>query len=225
MALAQNITFIPGTLTDATLWEPAIKILGTRFCCKVADITSYESVDEMAKAIALDAPSIVIGLSLGSWVALRMAELFPDQCMALVLVSSAPGSLKQASRAIFQTYLDDVKAGKLHAVIEKDLDLDLARQELRPVLTKMMQKHSPEVAMRELEAILHFTGFEQVSHIKCPTLFLRGASDTTVNQARQQQMCQEMPHAKLEIIPNACHYIPLENPTAMCDRILAFLDG
>jgi len=50
--------------------------------------------------------------------------------------------------------------------------------------------------------------------IKCPTLVLRGGRSPALSQAAAEQMVQENPNAKLVVIPEAGHFIALEQPAA-----------
>jgi esterase len=50
--------------------------------------------------------------------------------------------------------------------------------------------------------------------IKCPTLVLRGAQSPALSQVVAEQMVRENPNARLVVIPEAGHFIELEQPAA-----------
>jgi esterase len=50
--------------------------------------------------------------------------------------------------------------------------------------------------------------------IKCPTLVLRGAQSPALSQAAAEEMVHENPNARLVVIPEAGHFIELEQPAA-----------
>jgi pimeloyl-ACP methyl ester carboxylesterase len=59
--------------------------------------------------------------------------------------------------------------------------------------------------------------------IKVPTLVLVGADDTVTPPDEARAMAEAIPGAQLEIIPDAGHLAPLENPAASNAAILRFL--
>ncbi len=50
--------------------------------------------------------------------------------------------------------------------------------------------------------------------VRCPTLVLRGARSPALSQATAEEMVRENPNASLVVIPDAGHFIALEQPAA-----------
>ena len=61
--------------------------------------------------------------------------------------------------------------------------------------------------------------------IAMPTLVLVGEDDVITPPADAKAMAGALPNARLEVIPNAGHLAPVENPEATNRAILAFLNG
>lgn len=78
---------------------------------------------------------------------------------------------------------------------------------------KMTHHQGATVAVNQLKSMLEFNKeFTNMNEISCPALLIRGQEDRSLNISRQEQMLQEIPNAKLAVISNAAHYVPLENP-------------
>jgi pimeloyl-ACP methyl ester carboxylesterase len=61
-----------------------------------------------------------------------------------------------------------------------------------------------------------------LDRITVPTLMLRGASDRLVSQAYAEAYAKLIPHARLEVIPEAGHAPEIERPQEFVDRVAAF---
>jgi pimeloyl-ACP methyl ester carboxylesterase len=64
-----------------------------------------------------------------------------------------------------------------------------------------------------------------LSRLTLPTLVLVGAHDAITPPEEARKMAAALPHATLEIIPDAGHLAPVENPVATNRAMLAFLHG
>lgn len=227
----KKILFVPGLLGDESLWQPIIQLLGREYACQVIDISGDFSIEQLAQNLWRDINDdvIIIGFSFGAWIALQACLMNPQQCSALVLISSAPGNLKAPTRERFSAYINQISSGEFEAFLQEDFEQDVASEnksdkELKSALLDMMRKQGPEVAIRQLNSMLKFTGdFSNLTKVRCPTLLLRGACDISINSKRQDEICQEIEQAELKIIEDTAHYIPLENPKAMAKAIQEWL--
>jgi pimeloyl-ACP methyl ester carboxylesterase len=214
-----NLLFIPGLLCDETLWQPVLQAFKNTYDSQIVDIASCEVIEELSQALCqhVNKDIVLVGFSLGAWIALSMCTILPKYCKALILISSAPGSLTTTTRQHFLTYIQQIAAGNFEEFIEADFkqDVSAANQNnpnFKKSLMDMMRRQGPEVAIRQLNAMLKFKGNFDLSHVHCPTLLIRGVDDKSVNSKRQEQMLQEIQQAELAIVPNSAHYVPLENP-------------
>lgn len=62
-----------------------------------------------------------------------------------------------------------------------------------------------------------------MSKIACPTLIISGAEDQLRSKEEAIELLDQLPHAKLEIIKNTGHMIPIEQPKALVLVILTWL--
>jgi pimeloyl-ACP methyl ester carboxylesterase len=63
-----------------------------------------------------------------------------------------------------------------------------------------------------------------LAKIKVPTLVMVGEEDVISPPAEAREMASLLPTARLEVIPQAGHLTPYENPQAANAAILRFLD-
>lgn len=62
-----------------------------------------------------------------------------------------------------------------------------------------------------------------VSKITCPTLIISGAEDQLRSKEEAIELLDQLPHAKLEIITNTGHMIPIEQPKILVSVISTWL--
>ena len=63
----------------------------------------------------------------------------------------------------------------------------------------------------------------RLSRIGVPTLVLCGAQDRTCPPAMSITIAEAIPHARLKIVPDAGHYLPLERPDLVAHELTAWL--
>jgi pimeloyl-ACP methyl ester carboxylesterase len=66
---------------------------------------------------------------------------------------------------------------------------------------------------------------ETLGQIACPTLILVGEEDVLTPPADSEMMAQNIRGAYLQVIPEAAHLSPLENPDTFNFALLSFLEG
>ena len=93
---AATVLFLPGLLEDADAFRAQIDAIGPRATCVVADLTRSDSMaglarDALAQAEAHAGPLSLVGHSMGSANALRLAIDHPQRVAALALLGAFAG--------------------------------------------------------------------------------------------------------------------------------------
>jgi pimeloyl-ACP methyl ester carboxylesterase len=63
-----------------------------------------------------------------------------------------------------------------------------------------------------------------LSKLRCPALIVFGAEDQTVTSAEAEQLCAQLPNAKLSIVEDAGHWPMLEQPERLAECVLTFVE-
>jgi 3-oxoadipate enol-lactonase len=84
-------------------------------------------------------------------------------------------------------------------------------------------KTDPRVRYFDLAACREVNLLGQLGQIRKPTLVLAGQDDTSTTVAHGEQIRDGIPGAKLVVIPQAGHWLPIEKPQEACDAITTFL--
>jgi pimeloyl-ACP methyl ester carboxylesterase len=170
--------------------------------------------------------TIVVGVSLGGWIAAEMAIKSSARIAHLVLANAVgikPGDRETRDIAEIFSLTEDA----FNAIAYFD-----------PSVGKHDYKSMPETEVRALarnrEATARY-GWSPYLHdpklmhrlhrIRVPTLLLWGAADRILSPAYGQAYCAAIPGARLAPIERAGHFPHLEQPEEFARQVLAFAQG
>ena len=173
----------------------------------------------LLQQLHIEEPIILGGLSMGGYTALAFARLFPESLRALILCDT---------RAEADT--EEGKAGrdKMIALAQSQGATPIVEQMLPKLLGETSQKERVNVmeSVRTLALQQTPTGIvnalralrdrpdslDLLPQINVPVLVVVGEEDTITPVSMSQTLVDEIPNARLEIIPKAGHLSNIEQP-------------
>ena len=203
-----------------------------------APITFQSLADDAADLIRdLGGSAAVIGHSMGGFVAQELALSHPEVVDRLVLLSTTPGQPGAA---------DDMSADQgppmpadLVALMSELPTTDDDYAERLPDLLPYYMFGDPQLlaerfagttmrvrAMQEgFQSLAAWSSVDRLAGLAMPVLLLVGDHDLFTAHQQSERIARLVPHAELEIIPNAGHFPWLEAPGVFFERLRSFLDG
>jgi pimeloyl-ACP methyl ester carboxylesterase len=224
-----SLLLVPGFMADETLWADLEAPLAPFAPLYYADLRHDGSIEAMARR-ALDAapPSfLLVGFSMGGYVAREIARLAPERVRALVLIATSTrpdtpalrqrkGAIGNASPMIAFSGLSRIAvASSLHP---KDRNNEALIERVRA----MGMRLGGEVFRRQ--SMLERPGdLDRLDEIRCPTLVVAAAQDQlrSIEEARELQA--GIPGATLEVVEDTGHMIPIEAPQRLAGIIVPWL--
>ena len=174
--------------------------------------------------------TILCGLSMGGYVALRAVERAPERVQALVLCdtrSEADGNEAKLKRAATVKIIQDQGVPVFCEGFLKSALAPEAWAGNTAVLDHvrgMILQNSPAGITGAVLALAGRTDTtESLSRIRVPTLILVGEQDVITPPAAAQALQQKITGARLAVIPKAGHFSNLENPDAFNGPFQEFL--
>lgn len=219
---------------DGRMWELQQEDLSRGRRVLIPDLIGFgrsplpkgpHSIEDHALDVAqfLDAhaapKALVCGLSMGGYVALAFASLFPYRVAGLVLADtravSDPGAAREARTAAMQRVLIEGMVFLADDLLFKLLSEETLRSDpelSRKVWTLMVNQRREGVwaalqAMRDRPSRL-----EELPNLTCPTLVLVGGEDTVTPPEEAAKLADCIPGARFQKIPGAGHLSNLEKP-------------
>lgn len=91
-------------------------------------------------------------------------------------------------------------------------------------LNRMVLAKDPDLHERQITALIGRPNAAlYLSQIQCPVLLMVGRQDAWAPVSQHQDMLNLLPDARLEIIENAGHFAPLEQPDTVTRLLSEFL--
>ena len=227
---APVLVFVPGLISDWTVWQPAAKLLAP-YPVAFADVTRATSITGMAEAILQQHPGklLVAGHSMGGRVALEMARLAPDRIAGLALFNTGYHPRKDGEEAKRQHFIDLANQLGMAALLDEWLPpmVEPSRRSDARLMTRlrdMAGRMTPEIHERQLRALLgRPDAWPQLAEVKCPVLVAVGRQDGWSPLAQHQDMAGALPNSQLVIIEDAGHFAPIEQPDATASALRNWL--
>lgn len=215
------LLLVPGMLNDERVWAGVAQALADVAQVRVARVTTQATIPAMAQdAWALladlppEAPVVLVGFSMGGYVAIEMLAR-PQRRLraaALVATSARPESPQgQAQREKSIAALQGDFARTVQGIAQWGSHEPTPA--LLQALTAMMLDVGAETAVRQTRAIMARGDHrEALARLDLPVHVLCGAADRITPPALSQELAALIPHARFHEIEKAGHMLPLEQP-------------
>ncbi len=197
-----------------------------------ADHKRGETIAEIAGQILASAPRsfALVGFSLGGYIAREIMRQAPDRVERLALVDTSARADAQAQVENRRERIAMAREGRFAEALERQFPLSThprrhGDEKLRETYFRMADECGPEVFVRHLQAaIARPDSRGDLTRIGCPTLVVVGDSDVITPPALAKEMSEGIPGARLRIISESGHLTPLEQPEAVTQTLMQFLD-
>lgn len=220
---------IPGLLCDRLVWEAVLN----RLPAEVADLTTGDDLTAMAGDLLTQYPGPLrlAGHSMGARVAMEMARLAPARIERLALLDTGIHPLRAGERERRDEIVRFAHAHGMAALAERWLPPmvapeNLANTALMARLRAMVLRMTPDLHARQIKALVNRPdAAAALAQVTCPVLLVVGRHDAWSPVAQHREMLALLPDARLEIIEGAGHFAPVEQPQAVCDVLVPFLQS
>jgi 3-oxoadipate enol-lactonase len=240
------VVFGHSFLCSGEMWAPQVSSLAKRY--RVINIDQrghgqsgnlshpFDLYDMVGDVVAvLDHAGIETavwaGLSIGGMVAMRAALTVPDRVRALVLADTHAGREKAYKTFKYRAMILGTKAvgiGPFLPTVSSLMFGSSTRQSQPDLVAEWNERfaavHMPSIGM-VLEALVRRDSvLDRLRHIEVPTLVIVGAEDASLPVTCSQEIAAAIPNSCLVVIPGAGHLSCLENPEAVSEALIDFLN-
>ncbi len=175
-----------------------------------------------------DEPAVLCGLSMGGYVALRLAARHPERLEALILADTRAGAdtpegIDARNRAIREIRFNGVAPLAEH-LLPRLLSPEADPEEVA-FARELILEQNPEAVINALGAMRDRPDSTAVlSDIHVPTLIIVGAADALTPPADAEAMARELEDVWLVKIPATGHLSNLEAPVQFNMAVKGFLE-
>lgn len=171
---------------------------------------------EALDSVAPDKPAVVVGLSMGGYIAAEFARAYPNRVAGLVMCDTRAGAEPPEGRAGRDSMIE---ATREHGVTHGTAPL-VARmlhdppQALMAEVHAMVEAQDPEVVIACIEAMRDRrdnTG--TICALSVPYIVIAGEHDALASRLVEESLAALNPKGRFVEIPRSGHIPPLENPS------------
>ena len=211
----RHFVLCPGFMNDECLWSRMLPAIGSySFTDQSQDVT----LDGMVQRLLDTAPPqfILMGFSMGGYVARHIALAAPERVMALILANT---SARTSDAYIIE------RNKKVISITEQNGFRGLSRKARQKALHP--EKRDDEGLLKEMQDMAlrlgqtcflnqlrleRPNGLLTLGEIRCPTLIIWSRQDELRSLQEAEELAKGITNAKLEIIENCGHMTPIEAP-------------
>jgi 3-oxoadipate enol-lactonase len=229
---------------SSAMWEPQIESLSDRFRFIAPDLSGFGSsdspdegysmgawadeVDGLLDQLGLD-QVVLVGLSMGGYLAFECLRRFPERISALVLAdtraeSDPPEGLEKRTKQ--QAMVREGKRDELIDALVGALlgEATLAKKPDVVERVRTLMDNPPEGFIGALEAMKgRPDSTDQLASVKVPTLIVVGEKDAVTPPDASRKLHEHIAGSRLVVIPEAGHLSNLEAPEAFNGALGEFL--
>lgn len=227
------LILIPGLMSDARLFGQQIVDLSRGRAVTVALPHPGATIEDISAAILAVAPArfAVAGLGLGAHVALDMMRREMGRVIRVAFLSADPLGETPDAAAQREKRMILARTGRLSQAMADEMPPKVladtgARDDILALVDDMAQSLGQEVFIAQSRALQRRRDQQKtLRRATMPALILAGAKDSLVSPRRQAFMAELMPTARVQVIENAGHLLPLEQPSAVTKALEMFFNG
>jgi pimeloyl-ACP methyl ester carboxylesterase len=243
---ARNVLFLHAFPLQAAMWEPTFGAVdGWQAVAPdfrgfgqspLPTDSSYRMTELAGDAIDLldhlhIAEAVVVGCSMGGYVAFEVMRMAPRYVGALVLVSTRPGADTEEGRANRLKMIDQADREGVDAIADQMIPklLGATTRLERPDLVEHVRNLAVSNTSNGIKnALVAMMGRNDstaaLEHFKIPTLIVHGLEDTLIPSREAEAMHRAIPNAEYEPMPLTGHLPNLERSATFDARLRQFLD-
>lgn len=226
-----ELVLLPGLLCNERLWAQQVEALSDIAHATVIQFDTANSMEAMAAEVLNQAPDgvfMLAGMSMGGYVAFEIMRREPQHVLGLALISTSARPDTPATTEVRRAQMSLAKHD-LGSVMDQLLPRLLHPSRLDDVHTAgvmraMAEQLGADIFQQQQKAIIARPDSRPGLHeISCPTLVICGRDDQTTPPALHAEIAQSIPGARLAIIEDCGHLVPLEQPERLTHELRNWL--
>lgn len=191
-------------------------------------------LEQIAAALAReigDDPAVLVGHSMGGFVAQEAYARFPERIRALVLCftsASFGGSGSDFARQFIAARIGPLDEGKTMAEVAARIIPAMRGPRSDPqglaLAERLMAAVPPDTYRKAVKLLTTFDQRERLASIRVPTLVLAGSDDRVAPASVMERIAQKIPGAEYVLLQDCGHLGPMDQPDRFNEALAGFLE-
>lgn len=224
------LLWIPGLGCDADYFADIQAELPPDQRGSIVDISAAETLQEMAECVLehIIGPTIVVGASMGGWIAQVVAASASDRISTLVLITTWA-----RYRPELELYLNKALALMDAGPLAPEVVRQATRQSFNPGavtdeqidrMMAMSERVGVEITRTQIDAVLAEPDVSAThADIKVPALVIGAKHDQLIDPSESQYLADALPGSRLTML-DAGHACGWERPKQIADEMVRWIE-
>lgn len=238
------LVFIHGFPFNRAVWQPQVDAFRARYRVIAPDLRGFGESETLSSVSTMaqfaddvhtllnhlhSGPVVLIGHSMGGYVALAFVRQYPAMLRGLMLVGTRSGADTPETAAGRRATARKVKTEGVDVVVDamapkmlspKNSDIAMASR-----VRELMSHATPTGVSGALLGMAERPDSTQLlSKISVPTLIVAGADDMIIPPIESEKLADTIKEAQLKIIPDAGHLVTFEKPAQFNRALTEWLE-
>lgn len=233
--MRRRLTLLPGLACDAGLFEPLRPALDPHLVLHVSDVhTRADTLQAMADALLAElpeGPQWLAGCSMGGMVAMHAALRAPGRVAGLALLGTSARADTPELVALRTQACELFAAGRVDEVLRANVMFAFhprraADAELVERYLQLIGRAGAGQLIRQNRAVMARPDLRpHLGAIACPTLVAVGEADQLTTPEHAAEIAAGIVGSRLVSIAGAGHMLTMEQPEAVAQALLQWLDS
>ncbi len=226
-----TIIFIPGHGCTPRVFEAQIQELSAHYECVCIDLRNYKTIKEIIDHVLNNTPSqfYILGFSLGAAIALDISQQAPHRIKGHIHISlpyEGPSTtlineLTQIEKDLPSMEMDEF----IKLAYQKYFPHKEPSDPLYAILSQMLLETGKIHYIEQAHMLSKPWHLIASAHQHHPVLILSGALDKRAKPEYHEKMAAQLKTSTLHVLPNAGHFLTLEQPALSTQIIQEWLNS
>ncbi|MEO8544000.1 MAG: alpha/beta hydrolase [Burkholderiaceae bacterium] len=235
-----SIVLVHGSVTTSELFRETLAHFSDRYHLVAVDLRGYghsqkpgfsytmkqfsDDLLGVIEAMQLQ-KTVLLGVSMGGFVAQRFALDYPERLAGLVLCATSDGELaaglidegdvaESVKRVGWRAFSQAMITGAFPPATNPSL--------VQPLIAQI-DTWNEQVIVGVTQSIKQFSTRDQLHRINVPTLLMAGGEDQQLPVSFSQRMAAEIQNSQLEVFDGVGHFMMIEDPARFHSILETFL--
>lgn len=221
MTEKQALVLVPGLSCDRHVWQAQTNALSDIAYISIGDTLKDDSIALMVSRVLDAAPErfAIAGFSMGGYVAMEIWRRAPERVTRLALVDTNARADTGEQAALRRAAIATARSRGFEHVLRGSL-----RQLVAPGCPEALFEDVVQMALRvgfgtymdqQAAIIDRADSLETLGTVTVPAMVMVGEADALTPPRLAEEMVQALPGAAYEVIADAGHMAPMEQPDAV----------
>lgn len=230
---AHPIVFLHGMRVTRRMWQPQVESLASEFRVICEDLPGHgsrrgepfhveQAVRELANIVdqAAGGRALIVGLSLGGYIAMEFGAAYPQKAAGLVIASASvePQGWYNAPYRVLSLIMSKMPEPWLNAISHSIFILAYGRRRAEPLTASGFFMRGGAAGIRE---VMRRKFAPKLAVYPGPVLLLNGSADLGF-RLHEKRFLAAAQNGRLEVIPHAFHISNIDQPAAFSEAVRRF---